>query len=275
MTFYKILRHDLRCGLLRWRFLLIPLIALIPLIEYLWLVAIYDVNGTTMDMLIYIFKGANPVSIIPGVNEKIELPVLWLFVVGSCLLINMDYILNDLATNGQQIIIRCKNRLKWYLSKCIWNIMSSLLYFAIILVSIAVVGSISGNYISLSITPATLAILFDIWGLESVTSWQAVMVGIVLPCATITALNLLEMTLCLFVKPILSFLACIGILVVAIYVDNDFLLGNGAMTIRNIVINAGESALGMVLLSIIITIIGCVILGFLRFSRMDILPRED
>lgn len=275
MTFYKILRHDLRCGLLRWRFLLIPLIALIPLIEYLWLAAIYDVNGTTMDMLIYILKGASPVSIIPGANEKIELPVLWLLIIGSCLLINMDYILNDLATNGQQIIIRCKNRVTWYLSKCIWNIMSSLLYLAIILISIAVVGSISGNYISLSITPATLAVLFDIWGLESVTSWQAVMVGIVLPCATITALNLLEMTLCLFVKPILSFLSCIGILVVAIYVDNGFLLGNGAMTIRNIVIDAGESALGMVLLSIIITIIGCVILGFLRFSRMDILPRED
>lgn len=275
MTFYKILRHDLRCGLLRWKFLLIPLIVLIPLIEYLWLAAIYDVNGTTMDMLIYIFKGANPVSIIPGANEKIELPVLWLFVVGSCLLINMDYILNDLATNGQQIIIRCKNRLKWYLSKCIWNIMSSILYFGIILVSIVVVGSISGNYISLSITPATLAILFDIWGLEAVTSWQAVMVGIVLPCATVTALNLLEMTLCLFVKPILSFLSCICILVVAIYVDNGFLLGNGAMTIRNVVISTGESAPGMVLISIIITIIGCVILGFLRFSRMDILPRED
>lgn len=228
-----------------------------------------------MDMLIYILKGATPVSIIPGANEKIELPVLWLLVVGSCMLINMDYILNDLATNGQQIIIRCKNRLKWYLSKCIWNILSSLLYFAIVLVSIVVVGSISGNNISISITPATLAVLFDLGGLESVTSWQAVMVGIVLPCTTITALNLLEMTLCLFVKPILSFLTCIGILVVAIYVDNGFLLGNGAMTIRNIVINPEESTPGMVLLSIIITIIGCVILGFLRFSRMDILPRED
>lgn len=254
---------------------MIPLIALIPLIEYLWLATIYDVNGTTMDMLIYILKGAAPVSIIPGANEKIELPVLWLLVVGSCLLINMDYILNDLATNGQQIIIRCKNRLKWYLSKCIWNIMSSLLYFAIILVSIAVVGSISGNNISLSITPATLAVLLDIWGLETVSSCQAVLVGIVLPCATIIALNILEMTLCLFVKPILSFLVCIGTLVLAIYGDNSFLLGNGAMTIRNIVISPESSTIGTVLLSTTFTIIGCAILGSLRFSSMDILPRED
>ncbi len=275
MTSYKILRHDLRCGLLRRRFLLVPLITLIPLIEYLWLAHIYDVNGTTMDMLIYIFKGVASISKLPGTNEKIEIPILWLLVVGSCLLINMDYILNDLATSGQQIIIRCKSRRKWYLSKCIWNIASSLFYFIILLASIAAVGSISGNSISLSITPATLAALFNIWGLESFSTWQATMVGIVLPCATIAAFNLLEMTLCLFVKPILSFLLCIGALVMSIYVDKDFLLGNGAMTIRNIVINSSGSNLGVVLLSISITIAGCTILGFLRFSRMDILPRED
>jgi hypothetical protein len=66
MTSYKILRHDLRCGLLRRRFLLVPLITLIPLIEYLWLAHIYDVNGTTMDMLIYIFKGVASISKLPG-----------------------------------------------------------------------------------------------------------------------------------------------------------------------------------------------------------------
>ena len=275
MTFYKILHHDIQCGLLRRRYFLIPLVALIPLIEFLWLTKIYDVTGTTMDMLLYIFKGAAPVSVIPGASEKVELPVLWLFLVGACLLINMDYILNDLAANGQQIIIRCKKRLKWYLSKCIWNILSSLLYFALLLASIAVVGSLSGNKVSISITPDTLAVLFDIWGLETVSSCQAILVGIVMPCATIMALNLLEMTLCLFVKPILSFLVCIGTLVLAIYIDNSFLLGNGAMTIRNIVISPEASTIGMVLLSTIFTIIGCAILGSLRFSRMDILPRED
>ena len=84
MTFCKILLHDLRCGILRLRFLVVPFIVIVPLVEFYWLASVYDISGTSMDMLFWIFKGANPVSVLPGTSERVELPLSWLLIIGCC-----------------------------------------------------------------------------------------------------------------------------------------------------------------------------------------------
>lgn len=275
MIFCKILIHDLRCGILRLRFLIVPFIAIIPLGEFHWLTSVYNISGTSMDMLFYIFRGANPVSVLPGTNERVELPLLWLLVIGSCLLLNMDYFLNDLALSGQQVIIRCKKRSEWYISKCIWNMFSTLSFFLLLITGVVVFTFLSDSQLSLSVSLDTIAVLFGVQGLDTFSFGQAIIIGITLPCVTIMALNLLEMTLCLYVKPILSFLFCVGLLVLSVYCDDSFILGNGAMTIRNIVNRTESASVQMVFISTALIIIGCIILGMIRFIHMDILPKED
>lgn len=275
MTFCRILMHDLRCGIFRLRFLAVPFALLIPLAEFHWLESVYDVSGTSMDMLLYIFKGTNPVSALPGTGERVELPLSWLLIMGLPLLLNIDYILNDLALSGQQIIIRCGKRLQWYLSKCVWSVLCTCFYFFLLVLGVSGFACLTGRRLSLSVSLDTVAALFEIQGLDAFSLQKTILIGVVMPCVTMMALNLLEMTLCLFMKPVLSFLSCVGVLVLAVYCDNGFVLGNGAMTVRNLAGSAQWASVRTVLVSASLILAGCVIFGTIRFAHMDILSKED
>ena len=95
------------------------------------------------------------------------------------------------------------------------------------------------------------------------------------PFATVSALSMLEMTLCLLVKPVISFLICMILLVLPMFWSSPFSLGIGAMTIQSSYvieggINGGQAAL--VALSVIVI---CVFVGCRRFKHYDILGLEE
>ncbi len=268
MTFSMVLCHDLNCGLLRRRYLLVLLIGAVPMVDFFWTAKVWGVTGGWMDMILYLFKGIGPVSLLSG--EKLQLPVLWLFVMGGCLFLNLDYLLGDLTLNGQQIIVRCRNRKIWYLSKCLWSMAAAALYDLLLMLLTFLMALLSSAPFSIYLNPDAMEALLEIFVPECIPLFS----GIVLPLLTLAALNLLEMTLCLFVKPILSFLICVGVLVFSIYGNQPYILGCGAMAVRTLAAQDKQS----ILLGIggpILVMVVCTVLGTIRFSKMDILPGEE
>ena len=275
MSWLKLLRHDLRCGLLRWRYLLVPALVLLPCIVCRSEVVLTGAPGTWMDYMLYCFKGSLPLN--AGSELTLALPTFWLLAMAGCLLLNLDYLLSDLTQAGQQIIFRSGKRRGWYLSKCVWNLCSCGLYLALICGSVLGFTLLFGGQASAQSTPEILEIHFQEMGTEMarLTLWQGVIAAVLMPLVTLMALSMLQMALSLLVRPIVSFLVTFAILVLAVYCNLPILPGTGAMVIRSGLllpegISPGTGALAA----------GCVILlsaaaGCLRFKYTDLLGLEE
>ncbi len=276
MNWHKLIWHDLRCGLLRIRYLFLPFITALPCFLCWHKLRGVGFVGSTVDLLMYCFKGYKFVKFNSGVLE-FQLPIFWLLLVGGCLFLNLDYLLKDLTNAGQQVIIRSKKRVTWYLSKCMWNICSCGLYFIIVVLTAFIFSVSTGGEITLHSNPTALMLIFEEVCFEPISLFveDGLIISFFLPFLTVAALSMLEMTLCLIVKPASSFVGCMILLVVALFCPSPFILGNGAMTIRNSEIIAHGISSGSAVQIALITIIVCVISGSLCFKQVDIIGLEE
>ena len=89
------------------------------------------------------------------------------------------------------------------------------------------------------------------------------------------ALRMLQITLCLYVKPFISLVICNSQLVLSLYLNSAYVLGNGAMTSRSgFASENGISPTASIVLAIVV-MIASVAAGCLRFWRTDILSLEE
>lgn len=276
MNWFNLLRHDLRCGILRWRYVTAALLALLPCLGFLSSATIIGVNPSWMDYLLWTFKGTIPVQT-SGPLDSVTLPFSWLLLLGACLYINLDYLLMDLTNNGQQVMIRSQSRQEWFLSKCVWNLVATAVYFLLIGLVELVFVVVTGGQVLPENTKECFLGIFGLVAFEPVQLplWQGLILGLLLPYLTVAALSMLQMTLCLVVKPVVSFLVCMVLLMLAVYVNSPFVLGNGAMTIRSsIVASDGQEPITAVLTAMGIIAV-CMIVGTVVFKHSDVLGSKE
>lgn len=273
MKQYKLYLHDIRCGVFRWRYLVAALLFSLSGLHFWDILRFESEKATWMDFMIYIFKGSETFNL--STSEQLKLPISWIMVIGGCLFLNLDYFLNDMTATGQQILFRCNSRKGWFISKCVWIILSCIFYYGIGMIATLLLTISVGGDLSMVNNPVLTQGLYLLSEPIELTSCEGICIGIILPLLTIIALCMMQMTLSLFVKPIFGFLTCICSLVLAVYVNSPFIIGNGAMTLRTALQSEGN----MDLLAAGITCIGVtglsIVIGTLRFSSMDILGIEE
>lgn len=275
MKWVNLLMHDMRCGLLRRRYLITVIIFLLPCLTSHSFFETIGEKGTYADYLLYCFKGSVPLV---ALAEEMEfrLPVFWILAIGGCLLINLDYLLNDLTNSGHQIIIRCQNRDDWFISKCFWNISSCVLYFGLALLTILVYTLLQDGELTFTNTPEITVMLFY----EALTDpvqlsvKDTIVCAIVSPLLTIIAYSLVEMLISLLIKPTIAFLTCIILLITSVYWDLPYLIGNGAMVIRSrYLIDDGIDPTISIAVTLTVIIVS-ILLGVYYFNRTDIIGVE-
>ena len=273
MRWFKLLRYDLRYGLLRWRYLLTPLLFLLPCTVCHGVLESIGFCGTWMDYMMYCFMGVKPV-IYDANGLELTLPSLWFLIVGGCLLFNLDYMLHDLTQAGQQIIIRSKSRCGWYLAKCFWNLCSCIQYILLAGVSVMFSCLASGAQPSLLNTPEITQASFSYEKLMDtikLTAGQGLLIAVVVPLISLMAISMLQMMLCLLIKPVLSFLVSMALLMSAVYCNSPLVLGTGAMVIRsNILVADGVSPVLATLVAVSVILISAGA-GCLFLNNIDIL----
>lgn len=270
MNWFKIAGHDLRAGILRARYLAVPVMFCLPCFSCM-MRQNGVVTGNWMDYWMYCVKGAPPLT--AGVQE-FELPVLWFLVMGGCLFLNLDYPLNDLTEAGQQVIIRAVSKKSWFLSKCVWNILSCVVYMLLGMLTALLFALASGGSASLVNTPEVCMNALQIYSIEALTVAQALTAAVVLPLLTLMALNMLQMVLCLMMKPVFGFLICICLLLVSLFINSPYALGNGAMMVRSGVFFEGGLNPVAAGVTCLVFIGVSVVTGIIRFNRMDHLRYE-
>lgn len=275
MNWLKLLRHDLRCGLIRWRYLLIFPLSILPCIPCYTDAQLANVTGTWMDYMLYCFKGSVPVTASPEMS--LALPIFWIMAMAGSLLLNLDYFLSDLTQAGQQIMIRSKTRRGWYLSKCAWNLCSCILYMMLHCTSVLLFTLLSGGTVSLQSTPSVMEIYLSELTVEPnlLSGLPGFIAVVLMPLVTLMALNMLQMAVCLLVRPIIGFLISMAILVLSVYCNVPFVLGNGAMAIRSALLVPGGISPGFATLTSMAILLASAILGAWKFQNTDILGLEE
>ncbi len=282
MSWIKVFAHDLRCGLLRRRYLLAPALVILECF-YIgdWAVAL-GMKPYLGDLILYMFRGKEVFG--SGISDAADLPLPWFLIMGGILLLNLDYMLYDLTNAGQQVIVRSRSRFGWFLSKCLWNLLSTALCFGIMILTAVLVTLYYGGELALTNHPGLSSLLFGpyVEGEIVVTVRQTLAAGLLTPLTTMAALSMLQMTLCLFMKPVFSFLICQIQLVLALFWKSPLCLGEGAMAMRSSWVAtdsfgpqyAGVSTYAALVFAAAVLVL-CVIAGTVKFRHTDILGLEE
>lgn len=271
MTFYKLLAYDIRRGLFRKRYCsALAFIVLLCISCFGWMYWQGN-SGSVMDYLFYFLMGKEPVF--KGKpNELIELPMQWLALLSCHLLLTLDFLTEDLTTEGQQLLFRCQKRTKWLVSKLLWGLIETVWYFLIIIFTTVVFLGITKGKITFSATPDTISSIYDKTALLPITI-QTEIFAVLLAMLTAAAYNILQMTLSLFVKPALAFMICLALLVLSIYINSPYMLGNGAMLLRSgLMLPYGQNPWQTAAAAITIIVV-CFLISIRRFRYMDILGK--
>lgn len=281
MKFFKNLKFDIVQGILKR-----PLVFILPLFiavgtfidcfnKVKGFQSIPELNigrANVGDFLVYVYGGMRE-HVVGDIDFQI--PIIWIMVLITILFLVLSYPTTEMTGYGLQYIVHSGGRAKWWMSKCIWNILITLVYHFVLIVGTVCLCMANGMSFSLKVNSDIVAGLFAYSLTGELKECQYVPLYIIfLPVCVSIALNMLEMFMTLFIRTIYSFLFMCVVLVVSAFFLSQFVIGNYAMIVRYNWINYnGVSCLtGYVISAIIILFV--FIAGTIRFKNYDIINRD-
>lgn len=270
-------RHDFVQGILhKWAKFLIPAgLALLASLSFLWEIPfVEDVTSTPtwMDHLCNLFSGMQPYN--PASGNPFQVPVLYLAVNVFVAFTIGNYPVNDLYDYAPQVLIRTKDRSRWWGSKCLWNVASVGLFYLVLFGVTLGVTIFTGGKLSLQASGDILTEFFGVT-LEAVDNGALILAVFTLPLLTSIAFSLVQMTVMFCIKPIYSYLLVVVLLVASAYLMTPLMPGNYAMLWRNQVwCEDGISTVVAIVVDVMISLVA-VLAGYVCFKQKDILDKSE
>jgi len=278
--FFKLIKYDLRQGIAAQYKKLIAVIALfsaayadfyIKLRVYSSADAVFPINGSFGDALLSVFGGCEPFQ--PGVDSQFIFPAVWILMYFLLSYFVLYYPYNNLEDNGRYLLISSGSRRMWWLSKCVWNICSVLLFFILGWCVIFAGCAVTDRELSLGISQNIWMFLNMKPSDEFMMSKTMTFEIMAMPVIVMVAHNLFEMTLSLYIRPIFSFVFTCVITLVSAYFQSPWLMCCYAIPVRSGAMTAsGFSCIQGVILSVLTALIS-VVVGTVKFQRYDIIKR--
>lgn len=276
-TLTKQIRHDLTVGLLHaWpKFLPVLLIFLIPAFQMGGMIrsaaAMGHLSGvfTWGDMALYAFRGMN--VYIPSPGTSFEIPVVWLLINLYLAYIIGNYPIKDIHGYGQQILLRSRKRGQWWVGKCVWNILSVVVYYGLGWLTLAAATLLTGGRLSLQVTPELLGPILQI---QQAPTARLILSAALLPVAYSVSLSCLQMMVMMMLKPIGGYVAATCVTAASAYFYTPFLIGNGSMLLRSDLVMENGISLTVSLVSCLAVGLFSLLTGYFYFRRSDILDKS-
>ena len=276
--FYKCLKYDLKCGLLKEYKKYIVAIGLFIIIGFDFFIKMSNIEITVLDYLFYLFFGME--EYVPTPGNKFRFPALWVAVILYVSYITLYYPYKDLNGYGKNILLNTQSKKTWYLSKCMWVTISTIIYFLIGFVVLSLFSIISGAEITADVSSNAVIKLIPFITTEqnlfynNAIYYKVTILHFVLPVIICIMNNLLQLFLSLFIKPFFSFIFTVSYSIASAYYLKCFMLGNYAMIARsNIFIDNGVNFTDGLLISLSVILV-VIISGTVLFSKQDILNKE-
>lgn len=280
MRFIEDLAFDFRQGILRrGTLLLVPaVIAAVTFFGFYAKARRYLEQGMTQSTVDYgdywFFLYGGMCEYIPSPDNPFQFPAVWILVFLVLPFVLLNYPFRDMYGVGQQILVCSGRRSLWWLSKCCWNFCGTVLYHLIIQAAGLVLSLVFEVEISNRIHMDFINLVFNIRYQEVWNPSSLPVAALLLPMLVSAAINMLQMTMSLFIRPMFGFFAVAVLLLASAYLLSPLLIGNYAMAFRyDWMLKAGVSMeAGMRIAAILLFL--AVLSGLVRFRLYDILESE-
>ena len=276
MKYIKLVKFDYKYGILkRWyTYSLYALLTLFACMDFSFRLKSFDIaNFSLGDCLFYFYSGIS--EYIPKPDEPIQIPYLWLLLNLLVCYFNVHYMSDDLSGLGQYVICRSGKRRNWWLSKCLWNFTSVLIYFVLSNIIVLLFAIFNNAELSFNISENMNLICSVGDGQYPIAQWNIGFLQLYLmPILVCSAISMLQMFISLFVRPLVSYIVTIVIYFSSMYKLSDLLLGNYAMILRSdsTTMNGVSSSWGIIFSVGLIVV--SVVSGLIYFKNYNILSRE-
>lgn len=267
--FKKILQHDIKIGISDnvSKYILAAAFFCFSSLMFYSSAINLNIKASLIDCAIYIYEGMN--VYIPSAENAFKIPIIWLLLQIIIAFIILNYPTQDLHKYGIQILTRTKKKFSWWISKCFWNIVSVILFYAVGFVIIFIFSTVLGVISFAPTDQASEAI--NMVNLRNANNFDVIICVFILPLITSVAVSLLQMAVSFIIKPIYSYICIVSLMLASAYYFSPILIGNFSMLLRNNVVypNGIISAVAITIDIIIIFI--SIFMGYCFFKKRDII----
>lgn len=276
--FYNCLLYDIKCGFLKESKKYIVAVVLFAVIGFEFLNSYGDVDLTVADYFFYALFGME--EYVPSPGNKFRFPALWIALILYSSYITLSYPFNDLNGYGKSVLLQCRDKRIWYLSKCLWVIISTLLYFFIGFIVLSVFAVLNGAEICTDVNSSVVIRLIPFLTAEEnlfyndALFYKVSAVHFFLPVLVCIMNNLFQLMLSVFIKPFFSFIFTVSYSIACAYYLDEIMLGNYAMIGRSndFISNGVDFRFGFIVVLCLIAF--SVFAGTVSFFKKDILNRD-
>lgn len=273
----KLIKYDLRCGIAyNYKKILMFVLFIIvynfiggnAIIEYSRL---NNIKPDVLDFFCYILGG--PKFIPEGMLEIYEVPVMWLMIQIFIAYIVGYYAVTDLHKYGQHVLLRSVSRKKWWLSKIVWNAVTVIFMYAIVLCVTVVNAHISGAGFQWKLTDEIAIQLCSFYFVPKSTNVVLVFIFI-MPVIVSLAISSIQMVIALISSPIIGFVVSQSITFLSTIYSTKWLISNYAMLSHSRYTCLSDIGYKEGIIVCFVVYLISVILGSIYFSYCNILPKS-
>ena len=173
--------------------------------------------------------------------------------------------MKDLEKYGTNLIIRTTKKARWWMSKCIWGMVVTILYYLI--------GVITG-IVAMFITKGKVLGIHELYDemcngyFTQISTLKFVLIAFILPITASMLMVAIQMMCMTFMKEIVGYVICVVSMVGAIYYDIPLFYMRNVMATRTVEVQSISEL-------IIRTVIMCILIFVTMFSGRFIFVRKD
>ncbi len=230
-----ILKHDLYSGFCQYRgkFLLgILFFSLIGIGANLEAESYQLRHLSMLEMVGYLFAGVMPFQEERSNAADFQIPIIWMILQIYIAYIVGAYPLQDLKSYGVNLLLRTRDRGKWWLGKVIWVVMINIVVYVIevIVFTVIAVAEHSGGIFGIQQGIGQLCHV----ELEQLSGYELISLLFLLPFFTSVSISMLQLFFMFWVNEMAAYAVILFLCVAGAYYKSPFFLTNNSMLVRNI-----------------------------------------
>ncbi len=228
-------------------------------------------NVSMTDSFLYLTGGMLPMQDLSEAAD-VQYPVKWLVIQLLILFFTAEFAREDISGGGLQILTRVHKQGQWWLSKCIWNLITVCQAYVILFLTWMICSLLTGLGFRGTINDLCFQGVFNTSpAVGEISAGQAVLIFIILPIFTTGAISLVQMTLTLFVRPVMAYLISAIYSILGIFAASPAFLINYAMSTRSRACGLYRFSPGTGLCLCVILMACAFVIGNMRLMTMDII----
>ncbi|MDN0055789.1 hypothetical protein [Collinsella ihumii] len=215
------------------------------------------------------FNFSSPVNIEALLNGRaLSITFPWLLTFASLLAATLDYPKTDAFGSGYRVVVGAGSRWIWWLSKCLWIVVVTAVFWLLFYAGIAVMSMAFQMDMTLDITESGASFLFTNL---SIYGFSMTVIPLLLLSVPIgSALGLIQLVIAMRAERIPAYAFCLVLMFVSALFMHPLLPGNYLISGRSIGMALGGMQLNAGLAWALGVGLAAVIVGGLLFSRMTI-----